>query len=58
MSTEKSIELDSATFVIRDDGRIGVYSPAGYQIVEIDQLPTDIRKPVMALAKMQKEDKS
>ena len=58
MSKQKHVELNGAAFEIRDDGRIGVYSPAGYQIIQMHELPNDIRKPVEALAKMQKEDKS
>ncbi len=44
MSEDRFIEVEGATLEIRDDGKVGVYSPAGFQIVEVSQLPDPLAK--------------
>ena len=46
MSEDKFIEVEGATLEIRDDGKVGVYSPAGFQIVEVSELPEPLAKLV------------
>lgn len=46
MSENKFIEIEGATLEVRDDGRVGVYSPAGFQIVEVSELPDPLAKLV------------
>jgi hypothetical protein len=46
MSEDRFIEVDGATLEIRDDGRVGVYSPSGFQIVEVSELPEPLAKLV------------
>lgn len=36
----------SVTLQVREDGRVGVYSPAGFQIVDVEDLPQDMAKLV------------
>ena len=36
------IEVDGATLELREDGRVGVYSPAGFQVVEVEDLPENM----------------
>ena len=40
------IEVEGATLQVREDGRVGVYSPAGFQIVDEEDLPKDMAKLV------------
>ena len=47
MSENKFIEIDGVTLEIRGDGKVGVYSPAGFQIVEIEELPEPLARLVM-----------
>ena len=46
MSEDRFIEVEGATLEVRDDGKVGVYSPAGFQIVEIEELPEPLAKLV------------
>ena len=46
MCRDKYIEVEGATLQVREDGRVGVYSPAGFQIVDVEDLPQDMAKLV------------
>jgi len=41
--TKGSVEVMNSTLVLRDDGRVDCYSPAGYRILDLDTLPEDIQ---------------
>ena len=44
MNEGKFIEIDGLTLELRDDGRVGIYSPNGFQIVEIADLPEPLAR--------------
>ena len=46
MSEDRFIETDGATLEVREDGKGGVYSTNGFQIVEIEELPEHLAKLV------------
>ena len=49
MSRDKYIEGEGGgklTLQVREDGRVGVYSPAGFQIVDVEDLPENMAKLV------------
>ncbi len=44
MNEGKFIEIDGLTLELRDDGKVGIYSPNGFQIVEIADLPEPLAR--------------
>lgn len=43
---DRFIEIDGATLEIRDDGKVSVWSPAGLQVVGVNQLPAPLAELV------------